>query len=160
MEEELVSYARADYADTNSETAEAEALTCRRDELKKIKDQIISGNPSDLKIVSIVGMGGIGKTFLAKTTVYNDFQISCHFHLRGWVTISQNYKLKNVLLDLLSSMNVVSESELEGLEETSRTLDEVWDAKTWSDFRCIFPNDNNGSRVILTSRHETVLLAL
>lgn len=136
-------------------------MTCRSDELKKIKDQIISGNRSDLKIVSIVGMGGIGKTFLAKT-IYDDFQISCHFHLRGWLLYLRTINSKMFLLDLLSSMNIVSESELEleseseGLEETSRTLDDVWDAKTWNDFRCIFPNDSNGSRVILTSRHEEV----
>ena len=36
------------------------ASSCRSVELKKIKDQLISANLKELKVIPIVGMGGIG----------------------------------------------------------------------------------------------------
>ncbi|XP_075491176.1 putative disease resistance protein RXW24L isoform X2 [Primulina tabacum] len=50
----------------------------------------LTGHNSNLRIVSIVGMGGIGKTTLA-TNVYHDPYIVQHFHVHAWVTISQQY---------------------------------------------------------------------
>ncbi|KAH0753907.1 hypothetical protein KY290_024177 [Solanum tuberosum] len=35
-------------------------------------------------------------------------------------------------------------------------LDDVWDHKAWDDLKCCFPDDNNGSRVLLTMRNHDV----
>lgn len=35
-------------------------------------------------------------------------------------------------------------------------LDDVWDTKVWNDVKRMFPNENNGSRIILTTRLENV----
>ncbi|KAM0065202.1 putative P-loop containing nucleoside triphosphate hydrolase [Helianthus debilis subsp. tardiflorus] len=77
---------------------------------KKVLDEIFMGIDGDaelitdtlvedqrkLDVVSIVGMGGIGKTTLA-TEVYNDGYVKHHFHVRVWVTVSQAYDKRGVL---------------------------------------------------------------
>lgn len=37
-------------------------------------------------------------------------------------------------------------------------MDDIWDVMAWFDFKTCFPNDNNGSRILLTSRQGKVAL--
>ncbi|KAL0385151.1 UNVERIFIED_CONTAM: putative late blight resistance proteinR1A-10 [Sesamum radiatum] len=37
-------------------------------------------------------------------------------------------------------------------------MDDVWDTKAWDDIRRFFPDDNNGSRIILTTRQSEVAI--
>ena len=53
-----------------------------------------------LCVVSIVGMGGLGKTTLAKK-VYNDRDVKQHFDCYAWVSISQQYESRYVLSEIL-----------------------------------------------------------
>lgn len=74
----------------------------------KMKDQL-TGKPSALKVISIIGMGGIGKTTLA-ANVYNDSSIEYHFDIRAWATISQSYCTRDIILGLLSSTKKVTDN--------------------------------------------------
>ncbi|KAL2515655.1 Disease resistance RPP8-like protein 3 [Forsythia ovata] len=142
------------------------------DDLVKIKERLIYGS-SNLETVSIVGMGGIGKTTLAKV-VYGDKSISSHFYIRNWVTVSQDYNMQEILQGLRDSMQKLAK-EKKGDEKSSASkpladevyqnlkgmrylviMDDVWDTKVWDDVNRLFPNDNNGSRIILTTRQEQV----
>ncbi|KAL0296556.1 UNVERIFIED_CONTAM: putative disease resistance protein [Sesamum radiatum] len=71
-------------------------------DLVKIKDQL-TGLPYNLEILTIVGMAGIGKSTLAKI-VYDDPLIVYHFYVRAWITVSQDYEVKNILIGLIRSV--------------------------------------------------------
>ncbi|XP_073036549.1 putative late blight resistance protein homolog R1C-3 [Primulina eburnea] len=68
--------------------------------------ETLTGDESNLQILSIVGMGGIGKTTLAKNVLKNPLIVN-HFDLRAWVTISQQYSVQKILLGLLKEIGVV-----------------------------------------------------
>ncbi|CAA2969322.1 late blight resistance homolog R1A-3 isoform X5 [Olea europaea subsp. europaea] len=53
-----------------------------REDVNQIIDRL-TGYPPSLKVIPIIGMGGIGKTTLAKN-VYNDPHIEEHFYIRAW----------------------------------------------------------------------------
>ncbi|CAK9139709.1 unnamed protein product [Ilex paraguariensis] len=57
----------------------------RKDELSKLVEMITSQrNQEDVSVIPIVGMGGLGKTTLAKS-VYNEDQIKRQFDVRIWM---------------------------------------------------------------------------
>nr|XP_027117028.1 putative late blight resistance protein homolog R1B-14 isoform X2 [Coffea arabica] len=132
------------------------------DEAAKVIERLVSGS-KQVVIVPIVGMAGLGKTTLAKK-VYNDSSVTCHFHIRLWCTVSQEFNMKSLLTQILCSDGKHSRMDdlLEKLHQRllkNRYLvvfDDVWDIEVWNELRTAFPNDKNGSRIIFTSRSSNV----
>ncbi|KAL7109957.1 hypothetical protein ACP275_06G207200 [Erythranthe tilingii] len=135
------------------------------DDLLAIKERLCCGNSKDnLKVIPLVGMGGIGKTTLA-TNAYHDPSITDHFDICAWVTVSQDYCQQKVVSDLHSSIRVLKntggrpgQSDDLNVYQTLKgrryliVMDDIWSTKVWDDVRMIFPDDNNGSRIMLTTR--------
>ncbi|XP_012829155.1 PREDICTED: disease resistance protein RGA2-like [Erythranthe guttata] len=122
-------------------------------------------------ILPIVGMGGLGKTTVARE-VFDHKDIKSHFAKRFWVHVSENFDLMILFRKILTSLtktNVKLESKQDVLEELQTylgagrfllVLDDVWnDSKgKWDDFinplRKISSVTGNG--IVVTTRNQSV----
>ncbi|XP_037475524.1 disease resistance protein PIK6-NP-like [Triticum dicoccoides] len=125
------------------------------------------GSNQQLKIVSIVGPGGLGKTTLAKA-VYDSLQTQ-YVH-KAFVPVGQKPEVNKVLKDILLELRVhtsdVATLDVRQLVEKLRELlqnvryfiviDDIWDLESWGTIKCALLDNNRGSRVITTTRIHKV----
>ncbi|PHU06033.1 hypothetical protein BC332_26855 [Capsicum chinense] len=86
---------------------------------------------SNLDIITISGMGGIGKTTLARKA-HDHLKIRHHFDIRVWITISQVYGSRNVLLEALHCISKQTNIEIEKdyeKKEDNELADLLWIAE-------------------------------
>ncbi|KAH0692237.1 hypothetical protein KY285_019334 [Solanum tuberosum] len=118
-------------------------------EESQIIAQLLDEHESELDVISIVGMPGLGKTTLANK-VYNNTLVTTHFNVRAWCTVSQKYNKSKVLGEILQQVTASGGKESEDdLAEKLRValynkrylivLDDVWDIATGEMLIACFP---------------------
>ncbi|KAK1355048.1 hypothetical protein POM88_048304 [Heracleum sosnowskyi] len=74
-----------------------------QEEASNLLKKLVSITKKQLQVISIVGMAGLGKTTLARR-LYSDPYIVSYFYVRVWVTCSQDYQKRDLLLAILRSV--------------------------------------------------------
>ncbi|KAH6801366.1 hypothetical protein C2S52_001830 [Perilla frutescens var. hirtella] len=135
----------------------------------QLLDQL-TGHDSRRLILPIVGMGGIGKTTLA-TNVYQNSNIMRQFNVRIWVTVSQEFSPRKIYLQALSCLGrSTSDTETSNDQQLSQklytllynrrylvVLDDVWSIEAWDKIKFFFPENNNKSRIVVTTRESKLV---
>ncbi|XP_048546109.1 disease resistance protein RPM1-like isoform X2 [Triticum urartu] len=158
----------------NTDEAELVGFTKPREELIKLMD--VNTRDGDAKVISVVGMGGLGKTILARKTYESKEDIVKNFSCCAWITVSQSFfkieMLKDMIRQLLggdSLKNLLKELEgkvvqvkdlAEYLNQEIKDkryliiLDDLWTIDAWRWIKdIVFPSRNKkGSRIIVTTR--------
>ncbi|KAL9451899.1 hypothetical protein AB3S75_013474 [Citrus x aurantiifolia] len=145
----------------------------RETEKKEIVELLLkddSRNDGGFSVISITGMGGLGKTTLAQL-VYNDKQVEDHFDLKAWTCVSDDFDLirltKSILLSIASDQKV-DDHDLNKLQEKLKkqllrkkfllVLDDVWNDNynDWVQLSLPFEAGAQGSKIVVTTRNQQV----
>jgi Leucine-rich repeat (LRR) protein len=151
-----------------------ETVIGREDDKKAIIDRLLDSNIEDnVSILPIVGIGGLGKTTLARL-IFNDEQIKTKFELKMWVCVSDIFDVKNIVAKILESatekkpksveMDTLVNYLLKVIEGKKYflVLDDVWngDHEKWCHLKQVLMAGTRGSRIVVTTRNEIVAMTI
>jgi NB-ARC domain/Rx N-terminal domain len=87
------------------------------EEIMEIIKELLDLTYKPLKVISLVGMGGIGKTTLAKK-VFNHSDVRQHFDIVTSVIVSKQYNALNLQKEILKAAIQIKKEDLEKMDET------------------------------------------
>ncbi|XP_028555366.1 disease resistance protein RGA2-like [Dendrobium catenatum] len=128
----------------------------------------------NISLLSIVGHGGMGKTTLLQH-VYEDEMTKEFFDLKMWVCVSNNFDVKKVIVDMLSTLKKERprlDESLDALQNSLRTeimskkflliLDDIWeeekkhDISKWEKVLAPLAYGKIDSGILVTTRMDSV----
>ncbi|XP_055960192.1 putative disease resistance protein RGA3 [Mercurialis annua] len=132
-------------------------------------DLLLAESDQNPHVISIVGMGGVGKTTFAKL-VYNEEMIKAHFDVQIWVCVSDPFDEVRIAKAILESLTKSTSNlvELQNIVQQIQqcilgrkfllVLDDVWneDYRKWEELKHSFECGAPGSKILVTTRKEDV----
>ncbi|XP_027345084.1 putative disease resistance RPP13-like protein 1 [Abrus precatorius] len=164
-------YRRVSYSKSTDSLVEpvVVAREADKDKLLKMLLSDVDAKSNNIEVISILGMGGLGKTTLAQC-LYNDSEVQKHFDLKAWVWVSDVYdvfKITKQIVESVSSKDCNSTNpdvlrvELKNSLKDKKillVLDDLWNEEynEWNQLIIPFTSGKKGSRIIVTTRQREV----
>ncbi|CAL4962579.1 unnamed protein product [Urochloa decumbens] len=130
----------------------------------KFMDSLDNGRDQQLKVVSVVGSGGIGKTTFVKL-LYK--KLKGHFDCRAFIRLTRKPDIKTTLRDILTQVQrQLPHDHCEDLDLIGKirehiqhkryliVIDDLWSAAMWDVLSHAFPGGGTCSRIIITTQIE------
>nr|KAJ0219051.1 hypothetical protein LSAT_V11C300148370 [Lactuca sativa] len=151
---------------------DASTIVGRQGDKDALVHRLLGDGPNDknFSIVPIVGMGGVGKTALARL-LYNEMQVKDHFELKAWVCVSDEFDIFNITKIIFQSigggdqkfkdLNLLQVAVKEKISKKRFlfVLDDVW-SESYTDWEILarpFLAGAPGSKIIMTTRKLSLL---
>lgn len=150
-------------------------LVGRDNDISYLVQMVCKNHEVDLPVIAVFGMGGQGKTTVARM-VYNKDVVINMFTKRMWITVSEEFDFMKILNQMVASLTSTASvlENTEGLikdlqknlkgEKFLLVLDDVWNDKLeeWDNLRnCLLAiGGARGSNILLTTRSQEVTYAM
>ncbi|WVZ94837.1 hypothetical protein U9M48_040678 [Paspalum notatum var. saurae] len=134
----------------------------------------MNGSSTKLKVVSIAGCGGQGKTTLARQvydTIRSGFSgAASGFSCAAFVSVSRTPNVRKILIHIadgvkFTGINIQDDDVQQLIAKLKEHLhdkryivviDDVWDTEAWEYIKLALPSNDYGSRIITTTRSVEV----
>ncbi|KAK4406108.1 putative disease resistance protein [Sesamum angolense] len=140
-----------------------------KEEIQLLESLLTNDDHSSNQVISICGMGGLGKTSLARK-VYQGEAVQRWFEARAWICISQQFQPTTIFQGLLKQLLPHEKEEQHDDDELVRRLydaqkekkclvilDDIWKAEDWKACAMPFPLESRAAEFCSLPEIKTLL---